>query len=183
MVPQNLIAEVNSNPAISALSDIAHKHKSRGTSIFPFYIVPSAENALAQKLTSSLLEQSVATASVVDLIALNAKKGWWTRYTATEHTRPAIEDWIDNIRFGEHSKNAMPEGLVQAFQQEEAPPVKGNVPVADDEKPIELKFEDMDGASGDLGNGLRYEWVEVDEDYVSEQPTMEETKPVERDEL
>jgi protein disulfide-isomerase A6 len=183
IVPQDLVADVNSDTAISALNEIAHKHKSRGKSIFPFYVVPSVENALAQKLTSLLLEQSPATAGAIDLIALNAKKGWWTRYTGNAHTQSAIEDWIDNIRFGELSKSLLPEGLVQEIQQEEAPKVEKKAPVVEDEPPIELKFENMDGASGDLGNGLRYEWVEVDEDYVPEQPTMEESKPVERDEL
>jgi len=172
---------IQDKETIKALNEISHKHRSRGSNMIPAYIVPSATNNLAQKLMSELLEQSAATVGQVGLLVINAKRGWWTRYTGTSHTQAAIEDWIDGIRFGEHTKSSLPEGLVQEIQQEEAPkPVKPVQPVdEDDDKPIELKMEDLSGTGGDLGNGLRYEWVEVDEDYVPEQDRHE----VIRDEL
>jgi len=168
---------------VKALNEISHKHKSRGANMIPAYIVPSATNSLAQRLMSELLEQSVATVGQVGLLVINAKRGWWTRYTGTVHTQAAIEDWIDGIRFGEHTKSNLPEGLVQEIQQEEAPkpvkPVQPDDDDDDDDKPIELQWEDLAGTGGDLGNGLRYEWVEVDDDYVPEQDRHE----VIRDEL
>jgi len=171
---------IQDKETIKALNEISHKHRSRGSNMIPAYIVPSATNSLAQRLMSELLEQSVAKVGQVGLLVINAKRGWWTRYTGTSHTQAAIEDWIDGIRFGEHTKSSLPEGLVQEIQQEEAPkPVKPVQPDDGDDKPIELKMEDLNGMGGDLGNGLRYEWVEVDEDYVPEQDRHE----VIRDEL
>lgn len=174
---------LDTSPAISALNDISHKHKSRGANIFPFYIVPSATNNLAQHLITELLAQSPPASGgdeQVNLLAINAKRGWWTRYEGVGHTASGIEDWIDNIRFGEHEKKTLPEGLVQEIQMEEAPkkaPKKAEPvpPVEEEEAPIPISFEQMEGMpSGEFGNGLKWEWVEVDDDYVPEQERVKD---------
>ena len=45
----------------------------------------------------------------------------------------------------------------------------------EDEKPIEISFEQMQGMpSGEMPNGLKWEWVEVDDDYVPEQDRVKD---------
>lgn len=175
------MSNLDTNPAVSALNEVSHKHKSRGANIFPFYIVPSASNNLAQYLMTMLLAQSPPASGgdgQVTLLAINAKKGWWTRFERGEHTARGIEDWIEDIRFGDHSKTKLPEGLVQEIQQDEIPKKERKVetPVEeDDDKPIEISMEQMQGApSGEFANGLKWEWVEVDEDYVPEQDRVKD---------
>ncbi|KAJ5688630.1 hypothetical protein N7462_003022 [Penicillium macrosclerotiorum] len=95
--------------ALASLAEIAHRHFQRGTHLFPMYGVPEI-NVASQTLRTALgLEGS----EVVEIIAVNARRGWWRRYGNTEDFGVgAIEGWVDAIRMGEGAKEKLPGGLV-----------------------------------------------------------------------
>ncbi|KAJ5573429.1 uncharacterized protein N7459_007856 [Penicillium hispanicum] len=95
--------------ALASLAEIAHKHAQRGTHLFPVYAVPEINTASQTLRTSLGLEASQA----VEIVAVNARRGWWRRYRNTEDFGvTAVEGWIDAIRLGEGAKEKLPDGLV-----------------------------------------------------------------------
>jgi protein disulfide-isomerase A6 len=50
----------------------------------------------------------------VQIIAINARRGWWRRYgNAEDFGIVAVESWVDAIRLGEGAKEKLPEGIVR----------------------------------------------------------------------
>ncbi|KAJ5219350.1 uncharacterized protein N7498_001449 [Penicillium cinerascens] len=100
--------------ALASLAEIAHKHAQRGTHLFPLYAVPEI-NSGSQTLRNALgLEDKQG----VEIIAVNARRGWWRRYEAQDvYSAVAIERWVDAIRLGEGKKEKLPEGLVGAAEK------------------------------------------------------------------
>lgn len=101
--------------ALVSLSDIAHRHSQRQSNLFPLYSVP-AINAGAKTLRAGL-GLSEDDGESVEVIALNARRGWWRRYDASDSKDfgvRSMEAWIDAIRLGEGSKEKLPEGIVVA---------------------------------------------------------------------
>lgn len=98
-----------------SLGDIASKHAQRGAKMFPFYTVENTNaefKALADglKLTDATKEPQV--------LAVNAKKGWWASLPSEDLSAAAIETWVDGIRLGDFSKQKIPEGLVKELENE-----------------------------------------------------------------
>jgi len=93
---------------LSSLAEIAHKYAQRGTHLFPVYAVPEI-NSGAQTLRNAL---GLEDKHEVEVIAVNARRGWWRRYGADDYSAVAIERWVDAIRLGEGEKAKLPEGLV-----------------------------------------------------------------------
>lgn len=100
--------------ALVSLAEIAHKHAQRGTHLFPLYAVPEI-NSGSQTLRNALgLEDKQG----VEIIAVNARRGWWRRYGADDdYSAVAIERWVDAIRLGEGEKEKLPEGLIGAAEK------------------------------------------------------------------
>ncbi|KAJ6119248.1 Thioredoxin [Penicillium sp. IBT 18751x] len=95
--------------ALSSLAEIAHKHAQRGTHLFPVYAVPET-NSGSQSLRTAL---GLEDKQKVEVIALNARRGWWRHYvTEGDFSAVAIERWVDAIRLGEGEKEKLPDGLV-----------------------------------------------------------------------
>jgi protein disulfide-isomerase A6 len=93
--------------ALTSLAEIAHKHSARDGKLFPFYSVPG-DNAKAATLKTSL-----GVSGEVELVAVNARRGWWRRYEGKEgFGHVEVEAWIDAIRLGEGSKEKLPAGVV-----------------------------------------------------------------------
>lgn len=92
--------------ALETLAQVAHKRT------IPTYNIP-ASNAAAKTLKTSLgLSED---AQSVEIIAVNARRGWWRHYDPSEsadYGLHRVEAWIDAIRMGEGSKNKLPEGIV-----------------------------------------------------------------------
>lgn len=110
---------------ITSLSEIAHKHAQRKAKIFPFYAVPETNDA-AQTLLGALdIKQPSAHATIV---AINAKRGWWTRYAGEEIGQQVLETWIDNIRFGDFTKKTLPNGLVKEVEEDAKKEEEGEDP-------------------------------------------------------
>ncbi|OJD16622.1 protein disulfide-isomerase domain [Emergomyces pasteurianus Ep9510] len=103
--------------ALGSLAEISQKHSARKGHLFPFYSVPTAVEDVGMLQTKLGLKQDVD----VDVIALNAKRGWWRLYDAGEgadYSITRLEAWIDAIRLGEGSKKKLPEGAVPSEQEE-----------------------------------------------------------------
>lgn len=102
--------------ALLSLAEIGHKHAQRGTHLFPLYAVP-AINAGSKTLRDAL---GLADSQTVELIALNARRGWWRRFSAidADFGAVAVEAWVDSIRLGEGAKEKLPEGIVVGAQAE-----------------------------------------------------------------
>ncbi|KAL6235643.1 hypothetical protein BDW75DRAFT_239976 [Aspergillus navahoensis] len=98
--------------ALESLAEVAHKHTQRKTKLFPLYSIP-ASNAAAKALRTGLgLPED---AQSVEIVALNARRGWWRQYDRSESAdfgSLRLEAWIDAIRLGEGSRNKLPEGIV-----------------------------------------------------------------------
>ncbi|KAF9886815.1 hypothetical protein FE257_011062 [Aspergillus nanangensis] len=103
--------------ALASLSEIARKHTQRKSKLFPFYSVP-VTNTGAKTLRSGLgLSDDVET---VEIVALNARRGWWRRYESdgTGYGLAPVEAWIDAIRLGEGAKSKLPDGVIISEKEE-----------------------------------------------------------------
>ncbi|KAJ5943006.1 hypothetical protein N7516_003174 [Penicillium verrucosum] len=122
--------------ALASVAEIGHKHAQRGTHLFPLYAVP-AINTGSQTLREAL---ELGDGQTVEIIALNARRGWWRRFSGADADfgAVAVESWVDGIRLGEGAKQKLPEGVVAAVEAEaEAEPE----PEAEAELEAEIKPE------------------------------------------
>ncbi|GAB1740176.1 hypothetical protein NU219Hw_g5294t1 [Hortaea werneckii] len=149
--------------AISALSDIHHKHESAKRNLFPFYQLPHT-NSQAAALRSKL----ALSEDEVELVALNGKKGWFRLYPSPSSssekqekvpplTQRSLEDWIDALRMGDLPKSPLPSGLVMPAEQ---------LP----EEPVRVDFG-SGGDAGTAGQGAGSGEVKgdaMDEDFLAQ---------------
>lgn len=112
----NLLPEVKH--ALSSLAELADKHVQRGSKLFPFYSIP-VKNTGATTLRDAL---KLGGDSTFELIAVNSRRGWWRKYKAEGFEFKLVENWVDNIRFGEGEKGKLPDGLVIMEKDEEKEP-------------------------------------------------------------
>ena len=105
------------NAALSSLAEIADKHVKRESKLFPFYSIPTRNTG------SATLRDAFKLGGEKDfeLVAVNARRGWWRRYGAKNYDFHSVENWVDNIRFGEGPKEKLPESLL-GKEEEEAEP-------------------------------------------------------------
>lgn len=96
----------NAKEALISLSELAFKHSSHGVSRLPIYEV-AKENEAATGLMKAL-----DLSGEVEIIAINARRGWWRRYEGSDFGHKSLEAWMDAIRLGEGAKSKLPEGLV-----------------------------------------------------------------------
>lgn len=101
--------------ALSSLAELAEKHVQRGGKLFPFYSIP-AENFGATNLRNAL---KLAGDDSFELIAVNARRGWWRKFKSQNFDVNSVENWVDNIRFGEGEKGRLPDELVVAEEVKE----------------------------------------------------------------
>ena len=116
--------------ALASLAELANKHKERGTKLFPMLSVPSRNTGNAM-LRGAL---KIGGEKEFELIAVNARRGWWRRFEGEGFGTQAIENWVDNIRFGEGAKGSLPEELIVAEKVE-----------AKEEKPaVSIEIEEVE---------------------------------------
>jgi protein disulfide-isomerase A6 len=113
--------------ALSSLADIAEKHVKRKAKFFPFYAIP-ADNQAAKNLRNEL---GLKPELELEIIAVNGKRSWWRRFSGVDTGVVSIEDFIDNIKLGEGTKEKLPEG------------VTGQEPEVEKEKEKETKHEEL----------------------------------------
>lgn len=94
--------------ALESLAEIADKHVQRGRKLFPFYSVP-ARNSGSATLRDAL---KLRGDDQLELVVINSRRGWWRKYQGEHYDRNSVEDWVDNIRYGEGERSKLPDGLV-----------------------------------------------------------------------
>ncbi|KAL1843851.1 hypothetical protein VTJ49DRAFT_7202 [Mycothermus thermophilus] len=100
---------------LESLSQLAFKYAQGKRKLFPFYEVPASNEG-----AEGLLKALDLPARDVEIIAVNARRGWWRHYDAADFGVESVESWIDAIRLSEGVKKKLPEGLV-AIAVEETP--------------------------------------------------------------
>ena len=114
-VGEEEILPENINVALSSLAEITDKHVKRETKLFPIFSIPS-RNSGSVTLREAL---KLGDPKTFELIAVNARRGWFRRYDKDHFDFHAVEDWIDNIRFGEGFKGKLPAELLPKVEEEE----------------------------------------------------------------
>ena len=111
------------NTALLSLAEVSEKHVKRDTKLFPFYSIP------ARNLGSATLRDALKLggAKEFELVAVNARRGWWRRYEGDNFDFQAMENWVDNIRFGEGPKGELPGSLMDKGEEEPAAPTHGEL--------------------------------------------------------
>ena len=112
--PDAMLPE-SATQALASLSEIAEKHKQRGTKLFPFFSIP-ATNVAATSLREGL---GLKSSDEVELLAVNGRRGWWKGFTGKGHGIMDVEGWVDGIRLGEGKKERIPEGLLKEEKRAE----------------------------------------------------------------
>lgn len=129
---ENSVLPDAANTALASLAQLAEKHRERGSKLFPFFSVP-ARNTGAAVLRDAL---KLGSDKEMELIAVNARRGWWRRFEAGDYHIHSVEAWVDAIRLGEGAKSKLPEGLVvdeekaaeeQPVAEESQAPVHGEL--------------------------------------------------------
>lgn len=108
----------DASAALESFAEIADKYVQRGKKLFPFYSVP-ARNSGAVAVRDAL---KLRGDSQLELVAINSRRGWWKKYQGEKYDSKSIEDWIDNVRFGEGEKGTVPDGLVIGVSEEKQSP-------------------------------------------------------------
>ena len=111
------------NTALLSLAELAEKHVKRDTKLFPFFSIPIRN-------TGSLTLREVLKLGDIkefELVAVNSRRGWWRRYGGQSHDFHSIEDWVDNIRFGEGPKETLPDDVLMKREEEPAAPTHGEL--------------------------------------------------------
>lgn len=110
--------------ALGSLSQLAHKHAQSKRHLFPFYEVPKSNEGAASLL------KALDLSGDVEIVAINARRGWWRHYSGADFERESVESWIDAIRMSEGVKKKLPEGIV-AISVEEPSPEASSQPTPD----------------------------------------------------
>jgi protein disulfide-isomerase A6 len=100
--------------ALASLSHLAFKHAQSKRNLFPFYEVPKSNEGAAA------LIKALDLPGDVEIVAINARRGWWRHYDAADFGHESVESWIDAIRMSEGVKKKLPEGIVAIAVEEPA---------------------------------------------------------------
>lgn len=94
----------NAADALSGFATIEDKYSKRKANIFPAYAIP------AENVDSSIIRETLKLKSddQVDIVVLNRKKGWAKTYSKSTYDLQSIESFMDDIRFGEGTKQKLP---------------------------------------------------------------------------
>lgn len=90
----------NAADALSGFAAMADKNSKRKANAFPAYAVP-AENADAAVIRQVL---GLKSDTEIDVAILNMKKGWAKKYSKSAFDVKSVEDFMEDIKFGEGTK-------------------------------------------------------------------------------
>ncbi|KAL6910189.1 thioredoxin domain-containing protein [Trichoderma evansii] len=120
------------NKIISSVSQLHTKYVN-GKRHFPFFSLDSNVEG------SAALKEALGLQGKIELIALNARRGWWKRYEEGEFSVHSVESWIDTVRMGEGEKKKLPKGVViEKPEATEEAKVETEAPAAEESEHDEL---------------------------------------------
>lgn len=88
------------------LAGLVHKNAQAERPLFPVFAVPAVNPA-----HGSLVEK-LEVKGEVELVAVNAKRGWWRRYEG-DFGAGSVGEWVDAIKMGEGERKKLPGGVVE----------------------------------------------------------------------
>ncbi|KAK0656962.1 hypothetical protein B0T16DRAFT_488182 [Cercophora newfieldiana] len=101
--------------ALDGLSALAFKHSQSKRHLFPFFEVPKSNTG------SVSLLKALDLSGDIEIIAINARRGWWRHFQGADFSQASLEAWIDAIRMSEGVKKTLPEGIVAISVDEPTP--------------------------------------------------------------
>lgn len=104
----------DASAALESLAEIADKHLQWGKKLFPFYSVPAPISGAATLRDILKLRGN----NQLELVAVNSRRRWWRKYQGEKYDPKSLEDWVDNVRFGEGEKGKLPDELVVGLSEE-----------------------------------------------------------------
>ncbi|KAH6610066.1 disulfide isomerase related [Trichoderma cornu-damae] len=117
---------------LSSVSQLHTKYV-HGKRHFPFFSVDSNVGGAAA------LKEALGLSGEIELIALNARRGWWRRYEGGDFSLHGVESWIDSVRMGEGEKKKLPkEVVVEKPEATEEAKVETEAPAAKESERDEL---------------------------------------------
>jgi len=118
--------------ALAGLAEISHRYALQQRPLFPVLEVHKDKDDF------SPIFKALELTGEIELVAVNAKRGWWRHYEG-DFSFASVEDWIDAIRMNEGPKNKLPEALIGEIVQEK-PAETVEVKVEEDVK-VEVQDE------------------------------------------
>lgn len=112
----------NAAEALSGFAAVEDKYSKRKANIFPAYAVP-ASNGDAAVMRQAL---NLKPDTDADVVVVNMKKGWAKKYTKSIFDPKSIEDFMEDIKFGEGTKQKISTDL---FTQADSAEAKTSQPV------------------------------------------------------
>lgn len=88
------------------LAGLVRKNAQAERALFPFYALPAVNPS------HKTLVEKLDVKGEVELVAVNAKRGWWRRYEG-DFGAGSVSEWVDAIRMGEGERRELPGGLVE----------------------------------------------------------------------
>ncbi|KAJ4297359.1 hypothetical protein N0V88_004277 [Collariella sp. IMI 366227] len=107
--------EDKAKKTLASLSQLAFKHAQSKRNLFPFFEVPKSNEGAAS------LMKALDLTGDVEIVAINARRGWWRHYDGADFGHESVESWIDAIRMSEGVKKKLPEGIVGIAVEEPTP--------------------------------------------------------------
>ncbi|EER29344.1 Thioredoxin domain containing protein [Coccidioides posadasii C735 delta SOWgp] len=135
----NLPPSMSALQALNSLSDIERKHALRHARLFPFYVAPDDIEEVPK-----LRDELGLKSDIVEIIAINGKRGWWRRYDSADGSKYGVVDlekWVDQVRMGEAEKHKIPEGALLSESKEEPKAEPEVIPEQEPEKEPEQEPE------------------------------------------
>lgn len=121
--------------SVESLAEVAFKYRNSKHAIFPFY-------AVSEEITASTeLKTALGLTNDVDIVAINAKRGWMRKYSGDVYTLEAIEMWIDAIRMGEGEKQVLPGILIGKTPEQVAQTTTIQVEATEPTETVSVKDE------------------------------------------
>lgn len=121
--------------SVESLAEVAFKYHNSKHAIFPFY-------AVAEEIAASTeLKTALGLTNDVDIVAINAKRGWMRKYSGDMYTLEAIEMWIDSIRMGEGEKQVLPGILIGKTPEQVAQTTTIQVEATEPTETVSVKDE------------------------------------------
>lgn len=121
--------------SVESLADVAFKYQNSKHAIFPFYAVSEEINSTTE------LKTALGLTNDVDVVAINAKRGWMRKYSGDAYTVEAIEMWIDSIRMGEGEKEILPGILIGKSPEQVAQTTTIQVEETEPKETVSVKDE------------------------------------------
>ena len=102
-----LVLGEGADEMLTSLADVVHRNAVAARPLFPIFAVPAENPAYAA------LKGELGVEGEVELVAVNAKRGWWRRYEGG-----VVGEWVDGVKMGAGEKRKLPEGIVVEAEAE-----------------------------------------------------------------